>query len=126
MSEIFTLNWLVKFLTKVRFLKHRSRRLQRFGPKENEFRDPLYATTEPQKAGIWEKVTRLEEALTQGTTVPGLRGPIAGQADRKRASVTPPKQVLEDNSSVAEQTPSELKEQIIRKETTFSKPNRTS
>lgn len=44
--------------------------------------------TKPQKAGTWE-VTRLEEALTQGTTVTGARGPIVGLADRKRASVMP-------------------------------------
>lgn len=58
--------------------------------------------TKPHKGGMWEKVTRLEEALTQGTTITGVRGPREGLADRRRASVMPPKQVLEDKSSVAE------------------------
>lgn len=45
--------------------------------------------TEPQKAGRWEKQPRPEEALTQGTTIIGVRGPREGLADRKRMSVMP-------------------------------------
>lgn len=69
------------------------------GPGGNEFRDPLQTVTKPQKVGMWEKEqTRLEEALTQGTTIIGVRGPREVLAGRKM----PPKQVLEDDSSVAE------------------------
>lgn len=94
------------------------------GPKGNEFRDPSYAMTKPQKAGTWKKVTRLE-ASTQGTTVTGARGPIVGLADRKRASVMPQSRSWK-TTALWQSRPSGVKEQIIRKETTFSKPKQTS
>lgn len=85
---------------------------------------PFVSRDQPQKGGAREEEqTRLEEALTQGTTIMGVRGPsevlAAGRCPQSRSG-------KEDSSSVAEQTHLGVKEQKIRKETSLLSQNQTS
>lgn len=76
--------------------------------------------TQPQKAGMWEKEqTRLEEALAQGTTITGVKGPrevlAAGRCPQSRSWKTT---ALWQSRHIRE-----LKTKKIRKETSLRPQN---
>lgn len=73
---------------------------------------------------MWEKrQTRPEEALTQGTKIRGVRDPAGFRRTARRLLPRPTEQAPGDNSSLAGETCSGVKEQIISKETSLLSQN---
>lgn len=94
------------------------------GPGEASIQTPLSSDHTGESKDVGEEAeTRPEEALTQGTTIRGVRDLEGFWRTGRGLPPCPAEQVPGDNSSVAGETRSGVKEQIISKETSLLSQN---